>query len=369
MECLKHLNCDVSGLQPYVPGRPVESVAREMGLDPDTIVKLASNENPLGVSPGALEAMRNNAADAYRYPDGGATALRTKLAQKHNVDFNQIIVGAGSNEILEFIAHCFVSRDSSAVMSAHAFAIYKILTRMFGGRILEIPAAGLAHDLENMVAAVRDDTSVLFVCNPNNPTGTQLSGEQIDWLMRRVPEHVLVVFDEAYAEITLDKMPNTMQYVHDKRNCVILRSFSKAYGLAGLRVGYAVGPEPIINALQKPRQPFNVNRLAQTAAEAALDDDEFVERSRELFRESAEYLAQTCEKLAVPYQPTSANYMLLNVGNGAQVAEELMKRGVIVRPMGGYDLPEHVRVSFGTMPENQRLVAELERLRQEEQLP
>lgn len=369
MQCLKHLNCDLNALQPYVPGRPVETVAREMGLDPDTIVKLASNENPLGVAPSALDAIRTHAQHAYRYPDGGATALRTKLAERHHVGFDQVIAAAGSNEVLEFIGHCFMGANRSIVCSAHAFAIYKILATMFGSEIIEVPTAGLAHDPDRMLDSIRDDTSVLFLCNPNNPTGTLLSEHQIARIMREVPEHVLVVFDEAYAEITTASMPDTLWYVHEQRNCIVLRSFSKAYGLAGLRVGYGLGAEPLITALNKPRQPFNVNRIAQTAAHAALDDSEFVRRSRQLFGEAADYLQQTCDKLDIPCQPTTANYILLDVGDGAGVAQELMARGVIVRPMAGYDLPRHVRVSFGTMPQNRRLAEELDRLRNEGRLP
>ena len=221
-----------------------------------------------------------------------------------------------------------------------------------------MPAKGLGHDLTAMRRAIDKDTSVVFVCNPNNPTGTMVRQRQVSQFMTRIPDDVLVVFDEAYAEIALGRMPDTLSYVHEGRNVIVLRTFSKAYGLAGLRIGYGIGPQPIMEALQKPRQPFNVSRIAQEAALAALDDDAFVQRSRRLFRKAKRYLEHACKEMNLEYEPTFANFILIKVGKGKGVAvtQALMKRGVIVRPVGGYGLPDHIRVSFGTMPENERFV-------------
>lgn len=360
MHVLRRLNPNIAQITPYEPGRPIEDVAREHGLDPATICKLASNENPLGPSPKALRALRKNIRDVFRYPDGGAFYLREKLAQRHQVGRCQVIVGCGSNEILEFVGHCFLGPDRSIVVSAHAFVIYKLIAAMFQTRVIEVPTRGLGHDLTAMRRALAEDTSVLFVCNPNNPTGTLVRQAAVRRLMDNIPDSVLVVFDEAYAELALARMPDTLRYVREGRNCIVLRTFSKAYGLAGLRLGYGIGPEPLINALQKARQPFNASRPAQDAALAALDDDGYVRRSRRLFRQARAYLEERCTELGLDYEPTYANFLLIKVGNGGAVADALMRRGVIVRPMAGYGLPEYIRVSFGTMPENCRFVETLQ---------
>ncbi len=357
MKILEKINPDVNAITPYEPGRPIEEVAREMGLDPDDITKLASNECAIGTSPRALEALKAATVEAFRYPDGGAYHLRSKLAARYGVAMSQIIVGNGSNEILEFVGHCFLSRETSCVFSAHAFIVYKLVTQLFGAHQLEIPMTpDLVHDVEAMLAAVRDDTTVVFLCNPNNPTGTMADNDAIYRFMDRVPDHVLVVFDEAYAEIALAEMPNTRQYVHQKRNVLICRTFSKAYGLAGLRLGYGIGPEPLVSALQKARQPFNVNLLAQQAGIAALDDDEFVARSRDVYRQGKACFEAACRELNLPFIPTTANFMLIKVGAGNDVAQALQQRGMIVRPMAGYGLPEYIRPNFGTPDENERFV-------------
>jgi histidinol-phosphate aminotransferase len=355
----KWLSADIAGIRPYEPGRPIEEVAREMGMDPATISKLASNENPLGVSPLALQAMHDKAEEVFRYPDGGAYYLTAKLADKLGVNPAQIALGAGSNEILEFIGHCFMGAGRSIVVSAHAFVIYKLVARMFSTRVIEVPAKQLGHDLEAMAAAIEPDTCAIFVCNPNNPTGTMVKQHEIETFLEKVPEDVLVIFDEAYAEIALGPMPDTLRFVQERANCIMLRTFSKAYGLAGLRIGYGVGPENIIAAFHRARQPFNVNRLAQEAAWAALDDDDFIQRSRKLFMESKAYLERACAELGLEYVPTYANFLLIKVGNGADMTRRLTEQGIIVRPMAGYGLPEYFRVSFGTMEENRRFIAAL----------
>ncbi len=359
MKVLKWLNPEVDSLKPYKPGRPIEEVAREYGLNAEEVAKLASNENPLGPSRKALRALKDAVKEAYLYPDGGAYYLRQKLAAKYAVDHEQVIVGSGSNEILEFIGHCFMGPGRSIVVSQYAFVIYKLLANMFDTRIIEVPSKGLGHDLTAIRRSITDDTAVVFICNPNNPTGTLLRQAEVKRFMEKVPEHVLVVFDEAYAEICLSRMPDTLNYVRNNRNCVVLRTFSKAYGLAGLRVGYGIGPKAIVQALQKPRQPFNTNRLAQLAATAAIDDDAFVRRSRKLFKEGKDYLENACREMNLDFEPTFANFLLIKVGDGARVTEELTERGVIVRPMAGYGLPQYIRVSFGTMAQNELFVENL----------
>ena len=359
MSALKWLNPSLATLTPYEPGRPIEDVAREHGLAPDEICKLASNENPLGTSPKAKQAMCEKLDDCFLYPDGGAFYLREKLALKYNALREQVILGAGSNEILEFIGHCFFAPDRSIVVSAHAFVIYKLIATVFGTEIRETPAAGLGHDMDAMAEAVRENTSVVFICNPNNPTGTIVDETATDRFMDAVPEDTLVVFDEAYAEIALDTMPDTLKYVREGRNCVVLRTFSKAYGLAGLRIGYGIGPQPIINALQKARQPFNVSRIAQEAAFAALDDHEFINQSRTLFADSKQYFEKEFTRLGFEFQPSIANFVLVKVGDAAQVADKLMKKGMIVRPMAGYGLPAYIRISYGTPSQNKQAVKAL----------
>ena len=245
------------------------------------------------------------------------------------------------------------------VCSQYAFVVYKLVAQMFGTQTIEVAAASLGHDLPAMTKAIRPDTSVVFVCNPNNPTGTLVTDAQVAKFMAQVPEDVLVVFDEAYAEICLGTMPDTAKYLREGRNVLILRTFSKAYGMAGLRIGYAMGPAAIISALERARQPFNVNRLAQEGAMAALDDAGFLKRTRTLFRQGRTMLEDACENMGLEYQRSVANFMLIKVGDGTRVTQELTKRGVIVRPMGGYGLPTYIRISYGTLAENEKFIAAL----------
>ncbi len=359
MSILKWLNPSVAATRPYQPGRPIEEVAREYGLDPASVCKLASNENPLGTSPKARKRLLEVLDETYRYPDGGAYYLRRKLAGLLEVKPEQLIFGNGSNEIIEFIGHCFLGPGRSLVASAHAFVIYKLIGRMFGADVIEVPTRGLGHDLAAMRKAVRSDTSVVFVCNPNNPTGTLLREDEIRSFMDDLPDDVLVVFDEAYFELCLGPMPDTFEYIRAGRCCMTLRTFSKAYGLAGLRIGYGAGPAEIVAALEKPRQPFNTNRLAQEAAMAALDDQEFVRATRAVIREGRDELERACRAMGLEFERTYTNFMLIRVGDGPVVTERLARRGVIVRPMVGYGLPEYIRVSFGRPDENEKLVQAL----------
>lgn len=359
MKFLKNLNENVGRVKPYQPGRPIEEVAREMGLDPLGITKLASNESALGVAPSAVEAIRKFSTEAHRYPDGGAYELRKKLCERLNIEPNEIIFGAGSNEVLVFLAQTFMGAGKSVVASEKAFVIYKILSLMTGTDFIEVPMQGLTHDLDAMAEAVREDTAIVFVCNPNNPTGSMVTEEQIDAFMQKIPEDVLVVFDEAYCEICLGQMPDTMKYFRQGRAAIVLRTFSKAYGLAGLRVGYGIGPAEIVQALEKPRQPFNTTLIGQIAASAALDDDQFIAESVKVYHEGRTFMEDLCDELGIPYEKTYANFMLIKTGKGAEITQKLTEQGVIVRPMAPYGLEDWIRVSLGTMDENRKFAAAL----------
>ncbi|MCM8533204.1 MAG: histidinol-phosphate transaminase, partial [Lentisphaeraceae bacterium] len=323
------------------------------------IIKLASNESALGVAPSAVEVIKNFAEEAYRYPDGGAYALRQKVCQKFSIAEDEVIFGSGSNEILVFLAMTLMGEGKSVVASEKAFVIYKILSKMTGTNFIEVPMKGLTHDLDAMAAAITPETSIVFVCNPNNPTGTMVSETEIDTFMDKVPEDVLVVFDEAYAEICLGDMPDTMKFFRKGRACLVLRTFSKAYGLAGLRVGYGIGPATIVQALEKPRQPFNTTLIGQLAAAAALDDDAFIDASVETYRAGRELIEAFCEEKGLTYERSYANFMLIKTGKGKEVTAALTKESVIVRPMAPYGLDEWIRVSFGKSEENQRFIEAL----------
>ncbi|OGV35065.1 MAG: histidinol-phosphate transaminase [Lentisphaerae bacterium GWF2_45_14] len=355
----KYVDPSILKCMPYQPGKPIEETARELGIDPASIIKMASNECPLGPAPRALKAMRKYLREMQLYPDGGAYYLKKKLSEKIKLPENNFILGNGSNEILEFISLCLLKPGASAVMSQYAFVVYKILASMHGAEAVEVPADGLGHNLMAMLKAIKPGTRVVYICNPNNPTGTMVGNRQINAFMKKVPDDVLVVFDEAYVEICPVKAPDTLKYVREGRNVIVLRTFSKAYGLAGLRVGYGIAKPELINILEKVRQPFNVNRMAQLAATAALSDVGFVRKSKKLYKEGARKIADFCNKRKIAYEPTFTNFMLIKVGDGASVFKKLEKKGVIVRPMGPYGLNEWIRVSLGTEEENLRFINEL----------
>jgi histidinol-phosphate aminotransferase len=360
MTLLDHLNPAIAALRPYEPGRPIESVAREYGLDPDAIIKLASNESALGPSPAALRALEEAIYEVHFYPDGGGWDLRHAIAEKHGVGFESVILGNGSNEILELLGHAFLGAESSAVFSAHAFIVYKLVTQLFGSEGIEVPmATGLVHDLDAMLAAIRPDTRVVFVCNPNNPTGTAVAPDALQRFCKAVPEDVLIVLDEAYAEIALTALPPSISWLSEQPNILICRTFSKAYGLAGLRIGYGIGHPDVCASLNRARQPFNANRLAQIAALAALGDDTFVSQCRELYAREKAYLEEGLVALGLPFIESFANFLLVEVGDGAEIANTLREAEVIVRPVAPYQLPKYIRVTYGNRSENRKFLTAL----------
>jgi len=343
----------------YEPGKPIEDVARELGLEPSSIIKLASNENPLGPSPHALEAMRTACAEAHIYPDGGGWKLRHAIAEHTGLAMENVVLGNGSNEIIELLGHAFLEPGRSVVTADHAFVVYKLMATLFGAETIEVPDPDFTHDLDAMLAAITPDTREVFIANPNNPTGTLVGQEEIDRFMDRVPDHVIVVFDEAYYEF-LDTPPYTLKYVREGRKVVVLRTFSKIQGLAALRIGYGLAPADLAAVLQKCRQPFNANAVAQAAALAGLADIAHQtatkdNNTRERARLQNEFAARGLE-----FVPSHANFVLVKVGDGARVFQEMMKRGVIIRAMGGYKLPDWIRVSVGTPAQNTRFLTVLD---------
>jgi len=354
------LNPALKDLPVYQPGRPIEEVARELGLAADGIIKLASNENPLGPSPKALRAMETAVRQVNLYPDGNAFYLKQKLAAKLGLTPGHILLGNGSNEIIEFIGHALIEPGVEVVVSQYCFAIYPIITKMFGGTVVEVPAKNYGHDLPAMVEAITPRTRVVFIANPNNPTGTRASNRALQQLVREAPEDVLIVLDEAYIEF-LDDPADFLPVLRSgkRQNLLLMRTFSKIYGLAGLRLGYGLGHPDLIAAMEKIRQPFNINSVAQAAALAALDDTRHVERTRRTNRQGLAFFADAFKKMKLEYLPSCANFVLVRVGEGQRVFEAMQRRGVITRPMGGYRLPEWLRISVGTRAENRRCIQAL----------
>jgi histidinol-phosphate aminotransferase len=348
----------LEGLVVYDPGKPIEETARELGLDPSDIIKLASNENPLGPSPKAVEAMKIAAEGVHIYPDGGGYKLRTAIAEKFGMDRDNVVISNGSNEIIELVGHGFLNPGDNVIAAQHAFVVYKLMATLFGAETIEVPDPGFTHDLEAMAAAITPRTRMIFIANPNNPTGTLVGQEEIDRFMEKVPDHVMVIFDEAYYEFVEDA-PDTIKYIREGRNVVIMRTFSKIQGLAGLRIGFGLTTPEIARVLQKCRQPFNTNSIAQAGAIAGLADGEHQQRTRDLNDEGRAYLQQAFADLGLEYVPSYANFILVKVGDGDAVFSGMLKRGVIIRAMRSYKLPEWVRISVGTMPQNERCIATL----------
>ena len=359
MSLWQFANPQLRALVSYEPGKPIEDVARELGIPSGDIVKLASNENPLGPSPKAVAAMRDTIDKAHFYPDGGGYYLREAIAQKLGLQRENIILGNGSNEIIEFLGHAFLQPGDSIVTAEHAFIVYTLTAQLFAAETIEVAERpGMVQDLPAMLAAITPRTKQVYITSPNNPTGTVVSGEEIDAFMARVPERVTVIFDEAYHEF-LDHPPDTLRYVREGRNVVVLRTFSKIQGLANLRIGYGMAPAETMEILQKTRQPFNVNGIALAGALAGLADDEHQARTKAVTDEGRATIQGAFQEMGLEFIPSYANFVLVNVGNGREIFDRLLKRGVIVRPMGGYKLPAWVRVSIGTADQNRRFLEAL----------
>jgi histidinol-phosphate aminotransferase len=355
MTTLPSFNPALTSLPVYQPGRPIDEVARELGLPPSSIIKLASNENPLGPSRLALAAMRKALRHNHLYPDGSAFHLKQKIAAKLALTPAHLILGNGSNEIIEFLGHALLSPAAEVVVSQYCFAVYSIVTALFGAKLVTVPAKDLGHDLDAMLAAITPATRIVFVANPNNPTGTLVSREALRRFVDAFPPHVVLALDEAYVEFLeepLDLLPDIR--TGTKPNLVIMRTFSKIYGLAGSRIGYGIGHPELVAALEKIRQPFNLNAIAQAGALAALDDDAHVQKSKRINERGLKLYTRTLRRLGLEFVPSSANFVLVKVGQGRQVFDALQRKGVITRPMGGYALPEWIRISVGTPAENRR---------------
>ena len=357
------LNPSLEKLPVYQPGRPIEEVARELNLPADSIIKLASNENPLGPSRLALAAMKKALTHAHLYPDGNAFYLKQKLAAKLGVAPANLALGNGSNEIIEFLGHALLSSDAEVVVSQYCFAVYPIVTALFGAKLVTVPAKGYGHDLDAMLAAITPKTRIIFVANPNNPTGTIVSPEALKRFIEAVPPHVVIALDEAYIEFLENKLDLVSEVASGLRpNLILMRTFSKIYGLAGLRIGYGIGHPELIAALEKVRQPFNINAISQAGALAALDDTTHVEKTQRINKRGIKFFTRAFKQMKLEVVPSAANFILVRVGDGARVFAEMQKLGVITRPMGGYQLGEWIRISIGTPKENARCLEALQQV-------
>jgi histidinol-phosphate aminotransferase len=357
-------NAWIPNVPVYQPGKPITEVARELGFDDvDEIIKVASNETELGPSPKAIEAMNAAANEMHRYPDGGGFYLKAKLAEKLDVKPENLLLGNGSNELIEFLGHAYLAPGTNLVMSECAFVVYRLVSALFNADVVAVPMKDFTHDLDAMLTAITPATRIVAVCNPNNPTGTINTPEEIEAFIENLPDHVLAVFDEAYFELVPDEAKaDIIKHIRaGRKNVMVLRTFSKAYGLAGLRIGYGIANDEGIAALNHVRQPFNANAMAQAAALAALDDDDHIAKTRELVFQGLELFAEKLPTIGngLEFVPSFANFILVKTGRGAEVFAELQKRKVIVRPMAGYGLPDWVRITIGTPEQNQRVLTAL----------
>jgi len=348
-------------IRPYVPGKPIEEVKREYGLE--DVIKLASNENPLGPSPKALAALEKTLREVHLYPDGQGYYLRRAIADHLDVAPEQVIIGNGADGVIVQTCLAYLDDGDEVVVGRSSFPVYDIYTHVMRARLVKVPLKDYRLDLKGMAEAITDRTKIVFVCNPNNPTGTIVTADEVEGFLAEVPERVLVVFDEAYYEFVESlEYPDTLRYVREgRRNVMVVRTFSKVYGLAGLRLGYGVAHLDVLAPLWRVKEPFAVNRLAQVAGIAALEDEEFVRRTVEVNREGRHYLYQAFDRLGLFYVESHTNFVLVRIGPEArEVAERLLRRGVIVRPCTGYDLPEFLRITVGSPDQNARLIAALE---------
>ncbi|MDD3529075.1 MAG: histidinol-phosphate transaminase [Gallionellaceae bacterium] len=351
----------IRAIAPYQPGKPIAELAREMGLDEADIVKLASNENPLGISPRARAALLAEVDGLALYPDGNGYLLKDAIAARLGVDLDQIVLGNGSNDVLEMAARALLAPGRSAVFSEYAFAVYPLAVQAAGAEGIVARARDYGHDLAAMHAAIRADTRMVFIANPNNPTGTLLAAEELHGFLKAVPENVAVVLDEAYVEF-LDPAARapSVGWLAEFPNLIVTRTFSKAYGLAGLRVGYALARHGLADLLNRVRQPFNANSLALAAAAAALDDADFLAESKRVNDAGMAQLTDGFRTLGLEWIPSAGNFVCVRVGDAARVFQALLRQGVIVRPVANYGLPEYLRVSIGLAEQNARLLTSLE---------
>ena len=349
----------IDTIQPYQGGRPIEEVQRELGIT--DIIKLASNENPLGPSPLALQAIFESAKQVHLYPDGNAYYLKNDLAQHLDVSTEHLILGNGSNDVLQLIAEAYVAPDDEVIYAAGAFVVYSLVTKLCSAKAVVVPMQNDTHDLAAMAAAITDKTKVIFIANPNNPTGTMVTTDETTAFMEQVPDDVLVVFDEAYYEYVLrSDYPQTLPYILEGRNFIITRTFSKIYGLAGLRIGYGIAPPALVETLNRVRQPFNCSLIGQAAARAALKDIVHVVESRDSNAAGKVFLYEAFGDMGLRYTQTEGNFIMLHVEQlGTDIADALLQKGIIVRPIAGYGYPNAVRITIGTKEENERLIAAL----------
>ncbi|MDB5801975.1 MAG: histidinol-phosphate transaminase [Rhodocyclales bacterium] len=350
----------IRAISPYVPGKPISELAREMGLNEADILKLASNENPLGMSPKARAAVAKVIDDIALYPDGNGFALKQALSRRLGPAMNSFVLGNGSNDVLELVARAFLAPGFSGVFSQYAFAVYPLAIQSIGARCIEVPARNYGHDLAAMADAITSDTRIVFLANPNNPTGTFHAGDAIESFLDVVSDDVIVVLDEAYNEyLAPEQRYDAIAWLQRFPNLVISRTFSKIYGLAGLRIGYAAAHPDVADMMNRVRAPFNANSLALAAAEAALGDDEFLQRSYEVNRAGMAQIVKGLDALGLQHIPSAGNFVAFKVGDGAGVNHRLLKQGVIVRPIAGYGMPEWLRVTIATEPENARFLSAL----------
>lgn len=353
---------NINSIKPYEPGKPIDEIKRELGLP--EIIKLASNENPLGVSPLALKAMKESLAEVYRYPDSNNYRLRKKLAQRFNVDMDNIIIGNGSNEIIELVIKTFLYEHEQVITSSPDFLIFKLATLQEAGKVIEVPLDNFYCDLDKIYEAINEKTKIIFLSNPNNPVGTYIEKDKLNSFIDRVSEDIIIFLDEAYCEFArnIAEYPKSLKYL-SKPNVIICRTFSKAYGLSGLRLGYGIANKDIIQGMNKARQPFNVNMLAQVAGEAALDDKNFLDRTIEITEAGKIYIYNELNELELDYVPSATNFILINVKQNAnEFFKRLLKKGIIVRSMISYKLNNWIRVTVGTEEENKKFIESLKKV-------
>jgi histidinol-phosphate aminotransferase len=356
---------NVRAIAPYVPGKPIQETARELGMPEAGILKMASNESPLGPSPKALAAIRGALADLHYYPDGSGYDLKRLLSRRLALAQENFVLGNGSNDVLELAARAFLTREDSAVYSQHAFMVYPLAVQAIGAKAIVVPARNYGNDLDAMARAVRADTKIIFLANPNNPTGTFTPWSEVLALLDALPPGVLLVVDEAYGEYLPAELASpSAGWLASHPNLVVARTLSKAYGLAGLRVGYAFAHPEIAELMNRVRQPFNVNHLAMVAACAALEDHEFIAKSREVNMRGLQQLEKGFAALGLEFIPSRGNFITVNVGDAARIYERLLREGIIVRPIAGYGMPKHLRVTVGLPEQNERFLVALKRARE-----